>query len=355
MANPNTIDWLHYQDIQIPDSQIRNKFNQYMTSGQYIQALALLHENEAQVKGKAFIAETINKIITGVMYLEKEFDTNVHIFLTTLGNTYRQLIENLRYKQFWTADSAYTPYNFAVYKDEVYMCISNPPVGTLPTDTNHWLKIGLQGEVGAPGIGVQMKYSWKDSTSYEVNDVVAYQGDLYIATKPNQNSIPSDSSADWMMFILTIRNGIYVSLTEPERPQNNTVWFQTEVDPTIPTSKLLKGKFYRYNPAIGWEIMYPMTVFNLLVDKDDFQPKATVLYIFPSPNNWINRNNKYVYSFVANQVLESSYVRVMQLQSLTAEQYAIYSGLGIEVEPGSITLTSVVKPDKEIALTVIIQ
>ena len=65
MPNPNTIPWLHYQDIQIPDYNLQQLFMQYYKQGQHQEALSLLAGNSAQLKGKAFIASTINTIVSG--------------------------------------------------------------------------------------------------------------------------------------------------------------------------------------------------------------------------------------------------------------------------------------------------
>lgn len=355
MANPNTIDWLHYQDIQIQDVNTRNSFNAFMSKGQYAEAIALLEKSSNPLKGKAFIAETINKITTGLTYLEKEFDTNVNLFLTELSATYYKLIDNLAYKQSWQAEVEYIPYNFVVYQNEVYMCFAKCPIGTLPTDENYWLKIGLRGEEGAPGIDAQMKYSWQENTSYEVNDIVSYHGDLYVAIKPNQNSIPSTSTEEWLPFIITIRNGILVSDTEPDKPQSNTVWFKTKTDPLVPTEGYIGGELYRYSLDIGWEIMYPLTIFSMLADGKDFQPVATAINLHLVPELWKQEQERFSYTIGSDKVVETSYVKVMQGEQFIAEQYNLYNSLGIECEIGKVILTCNVQPKLPLDLVIIIQ
>lgn len=355
MANPNTIDWLHYQDIQIQDANTRNSFNAFMSKGQYAEAIALLEKSSNPLKGKAFIAETINKITTGLTYLEKEFDTNVNLFLTELSATYHKLIDNLAYKQSWQVEVEYIPYNFVVYQNEVYMCFAKCPIGTLPTDENYWLKIGLRGEEGAPGIDAQMKYSWQENTSYEVNDIVSYHGDLYVAIRPNQNAVPTTSTEDWIPFIITNRNGILVSDKEPDKPQSNTVWFKTRVDPLIPTEEYITGEFYRYSLDIGWEIMYPLTIFAMLIDRSDFQPTAFIISLHLVPEMWVKEGEQYTYTIKDNKVLETSYIKVMQGTQFIATQYNLYNSLGVDCEPGQLTLTCNVIPTLPLDLTIIVQ
>ena len=42
MANPNTIPWIHYQDLQSSDMPTQQLFEQYIQTGQFGEALVLL-------------------------------------------------------------------------------------------------------------------------------------------------------------------------------------------------------------------------------------------------------------------------------------------------------------------------
>ena len=59
MANPNNLPYLRYQDIQIPDVQLRTQFQQFFQTGNYVEAISILSGNAAQLQGKAFIANNL--------------------------------------------------------------------------------------------------------------------------------------------------------------------------------------------------------------------------------------------------------------------------------------------------------
>lgn len=355
MANPNTIDWIHYQDIQIPDVEIRKQFNLYISNGQYVEAIRLLNNNKDQLKGKAFIAETINKIVTGLLFLENKFDTGVYIFLSDLAKQYMMLIDNFKKQGTWVASIKYIPYNFVVYNAEIYMCIGNPPVGIAPTNTTYWIKIGLQGEAGQNGVDANMRYAWQSDRQYAVNDVVAFNGVLYVAIAPNTNSEPATNPNKWTVFLATIKGGIIVSNIEPSEPSQDTIWFKTQSDPKIYSTAPIMGKFHRYIKNFGWEEMYPMTIFSMLIDREDYRPKLTEVVQNILPSNWAINEGKYKYTFNSTKITNESNVRIFKGQFKSREEMAIYSNLSMTVSTGNILFACPFKPTKSIEIIITIQ
>ena len=264
MPNPNTLPSYHYQDIQIPDVSLQQQLQQYWATGQYSEALSLLSTNATQLQGKAFIADLINILSSGVLDLETRYNTAVPVFLSNLAAQYSTLISNFISQGTFSASVQYTPFNFVVYNSEVYMCISQPPIGTLPTDTTYWLYLGLRGEQGAPGIDVNMRYTWNNTNTYNPNDLVVYGTNIYVALVQNTGVTPGSDSNTWGIFIATAPGQINVGTAAPSKYVQNTVWFQTQVDPlTQTTNTPLVGQFYRYNTDISdWEEMYPNVLFR---------------------------------------------------------------------------------------------
>ena len=73
MANPNSLfPWLKYQDIQIADIALRTQFESYMSVGNYSQALRLLSDNQSQLQGKAWIGDSINTLVNGIITLDRK-------------------------------------------------------------------------------------------------------------------------------------------------------------------------------------------------------------------------------------------------------------------------------------------
>lgn len=351
MPNPNTLEWLHYQDIQIPDVVLRQQFRQYMETGQYAEALAILSNNGNQLKGKAYIADTINKIISGVVNLQERYNTGVTVYLSDLAIQYNVLIDNLRKRGNWQSNIQYTPYNFVVYDENIYMCFQKPPLGTLPTDTTYWLFLGLRGSVGVPGTNVSMRYDWNAGTPYELNDLVVYNGNIYCAKNANTNVVPTDLNT-WVLFLATSEGKINVGVNPPEKPVRDMVWFQTQSDPdSATTANPIIGTFKRYNRDTGqWDDMYPNVLFTWIDGAGSYAPIKRNNNMTIAVADW--QNNEWTYTnpaITANSVIE------VWPNNLSAVQYTLYNNLSIVVNTGSLTLTSSTTPTVELPITITIQ
>lgn len=354
MPNPNTLEWLHYQDIQIPDVTLRQQFRQYMQTGQYAQALAILTNNAAQLKGKAYIADTINTIINGVVNLQERYNTGVTVYLADLLTQFNTLVDNLRRKGTWQSTVQYTPYNFVVYNNEVYMCIAKPSIGTLPTDTTYWLYLGLRGEQGAPGIDVNMRYTWNSANTYNPNDLVVYGTNIYVALVQNTGITPGSDSNTWGIFIAIAPGQINVGTAAPSKYVQNTIWFQTQTDPLAQTTATpLVGQFYRYNTDLNdWEEMYPNVLFRWLDGYDNYVPSAVEVNINIQPSYWQNQQFTYNYPTLT----DTSFVQIYPASGITAAQYAMYNTLSVSVSGTTITLsTSMTTPTSDVPIIIKIQ
>jgi hypothetical protein len=60
---------------------------------------------------------------------------------------------------------------------------------------------GPQGPQGESGVGFRWRGLWKESESYEANDVVGYNGSSYIANRPSQRSYPNRVNNEWDLMV----------------------------------------------------------------------------------------------------------------------------------------------------------
>lgn len=351
MPNPNTLEWLHYQDIQIPDVTLRQQFRQYMQTDQYAQALAILTNNADQLKGKAYIADTINTIVNGVVNLQERYNTGVTVYLADLVTQFNTLVDNLRRKGTWQSTIQYTPYNFVVYNDDMYMCIAEPPVSTLPTNTAYWLYLGLQGQEGVPGIDVNMTFDWDSGTPYQPNDLVVYQGNIYCAKIANTNVLPTDTNT-WVLFLLLGEGKINVGVNPPDKPARDMIWFQTQSDPdSATTSDPIIGTFKRYNrDTQQWDDMYPNVLFTWIDGAGSYAPIKQTNDVTIAIGDW--QGNEWTY---ANTAITANSVVEVWPDNLSSVQYTLYTSLSITVNTGSLTLTSSITPTVELPITITIQ
>lgn len=349
--NPNTIPWLHYQDIQISDVAVRQQFNQYMMNGQYSEAISLLNNNEEQLQGKTFVADTIVKITSGIIDLQDRFNNGVNLFLSNLASQYMTMVDNLKNMGTWKVSTQYYPYNFVIYQDEIYMAIQVPPISTSPTNTAYWLHLNIRGEQGAPGVDVVMRYNWNDIRTYQTNDLVVYNNDIYVALRENTNVSPENNPYDWLLFIFVEKGSIHVGINPPDVPILNTVWFKTDVDPLATTeANGIIGQFYFYNQINEWEELYPETIFTRITDKDEYAPIIKTIQKVIEIDDWNSADEVYTYVYSNTSILENSRAEIY-LQNYNI----LYNFLSVKANIGNLVFTSAIEPKDNLSIIITIQ
>lgn len=349
MANPNTIPYYRYQDIQIPDVELKAQFDQYITQGNYQQALNLLADNSEQLEqGKAYVADAINRLTEGLVTLETEYFNNTTVFLSNLTTQYQTLIDNFRKRSTWTSTGVYLQNNFVIYNSRIYYALSDVPQGTVPTNTTYWLNLGLQGEQGAAGLNVVMRYNWNSNSVYQVNDLVVYDGIIYVALQQNNNSIPSENPDDWLVFLTLNAAQIYVNDVAPSAYVNDTIWFQTAIDPAEATgTDPIIGQFKRYSDSLGdWENMYPNTLVTLVENASQYDFALVTEEITIEPNDWVDG----VWTYNYPKLSEDSIVDILPNAEFNTLQATIYNNLTISVDSVNIILTSAIIPQVDLPI-----
>lgn len=215
-----------YQDIKVPDKDLKNQFIQYFIAGQYNEAFALIN-NKPQLDSKIFVADVMNIIYNILITLENYYIVNVPNFLYLKLSEYNTLINNFLMRNEWNPSTEYQRYHFVFYNQQIYMYNNiNPSSGNLPTDTNYWIYLGLKGDKGSPSIGTNLKYQWIVNTNYIAKDVVAYGEALYVALRNNINKNPLESPLDWQVLFYIPKAKITVSRSEPLNKYEGMIWWK---------------------------------------------------------------------------------------------------------------------------------
>ena len=333
MANPNSLfPWLKYQDIQIADIALRTQFESYMSVGNYSQALRLLSDNQSQLQGKAWIGDSINTLVNGIITLESLYNDNVIKFLSDLSETLQSLVDDYRNVGTLIVGNEYKELNFVAYDNEMYMALQDVPVNIPITDTNYWLYVGLRGEQGAAGVNVRQQYDYSSGKAYNINDLVVYQGQIYVALKSNTNVLPTNSDT-WLLYERVVKANIYVSNVAPtEELINGKIWFKTQSDPyTHLADTPIIGTFMMYQNGT-WEEMYPDTIFDWVDREVGFEFQVTI-----QTNEW---NNLSV-DVSNNHITVDSIVNVMPQSNMSNTQWIEYNKLeSVTIANGKITITA---------------
>ena len=353
MANPNSLfPWLKYQDIQIADVVLRTQFESYMSVGNYSQALSLLSNNQSQLQGKAWIGDTINTLVNGIISVESLYNDNVIKFLSDLSETLQSLVDNYRNAGTWIVGNEYKEMNFVAYNNEMYMALQDVPANTSITNTNYWLYIGLHGEQGASGVNVRQQYDYSSGKTYNINDIVVYQGQMYVALKSNTGVFPTNSDT-WLLYQRVVKATIYVSNVAPtEELVNGKIWFKTQSDPYTHTADTsIIGTFMMYQNGT-WEEMYPDTIFDWVEDKDQYREIGFDFQVVIQVSDW---NNLSV-DINNSHITTDSIVNIMPQSDMNTIQRIEYNKLkSISVTNGKITIIANAQITQNLPIKILIR
>ena len=214
---------MKYQDIQVNDIALQSQFATYWMQGNYTEALSLLENNE-QLDSKAFVAEVMLKIGQSLAIIEnyyvRDFENALSLDLTLFNAS----INEFRNRKQWDSTIAYKIGNAVEYNNNAYICIQDN-TNQLPTNVNYWVKlIGLQGDKGTPGIGVNYRGQWQSTQIYNKNDAVIYGDYIWVAMRDNVTITPSSASDAWMIFLPFPKVKIIVSREQPVNIYDGLIW-----------------------------------------------------------------------------------------------------------------------------------
>lgn len=212
------------EDINLNEVTLKQKYYDYFINGEIDKAHQLLEDNP-DLKFKVIIEENLNKIVEHILQLENNYFTGVEDVLENHLNNYQIDINDLIYLREYKSDVQYEKNNFVSYNEEIYYCFKKPPIGTLPTNNNYWIYLGLKGDNSRISLGVKYQGNWSSAINYKKYDMVVYQNQLFVANSDNLNKIPTIST-EWSLQMAVKEQGIFVSEQEPPNIQQGNVWIQ---------------------------------------------------------------------------------------------------------------------------------
>ena len=214
------------QDIQIDDLALKNQYAQDMANGDYAGMSNIILANP-QLDTKIFDADKINDIADSLTAQQNNYFTNVPDYMVALEVQYNALINEFKNAYDWDVGEEYTRYNFVIYNNLYYMYINETSsTGNLPTNTTYWKEIGLRGEQGAPGVGLNLRYAWSPVVNYNPLDLVFYNNASWVAKATNVNQAPSTTSQHWEIFVNHEPVGIESSTIQPAKRYLGQIWFK---------------------------------------------------------------------------------------------------------------------------------
>lgn len=214
------------QDIQTEDLALKKQYTQDMTNGDYAGMSNIISANP-QLDTKIFDADKINDIADSLATQQNNYFTNVPDYMAALEVQYNALINEFKNAHEWDVGEEYIRYNFVIYNNLYYMYINETSsIGNLPTNTTYWKEIGLRGEQGAPGVGLNLRYAWSSVVNYNPLDLVFYNNASWVAKATNVNQAPSTTSQYWEIFVNHEPVGIESSIEQPVKRYLGQIWLK---------------------------------------------------------------------------------------------------------------------------------
>ena len=216
-----------WQDINISDASLKAEFIARFFNMDFANAFAII-SNNPQLDTKAFLENVLNEIANILSLLENDYQNEVINYLVSQISNFQNVIDNYKMKGSWDSTTTYQIYNFVVYNNIDYLYINETPSsGNLPTNTNYWLELDLQGEKGGGGINVKLQYNWDATVPYNILDIVYYNNALWVAKTANINVAPSNG-AIWETFLNFKLIKIYSNQNTPTGDDlyNGVIWFE---------------------------------------------------------------------------------------------------------------------------------
>lgn len=233
---PSSVDqFMTFLNVVASDGSLIEQYLEAMNAGNQTQANQILAQIP-QASQKLITATDLNTLSQAMLAVERFYLTDIEPYMNELQQSWTQTIKQFSYQGVWSSGTSYVVNNLVSYTvsgiNLVYIATSNPPVGTVPTNSNYWRLLTIQGQQGTSGQGVSYRQEWTNSATYSVNDCVTYNAALWMAIASSQNQEPTNNSQYWQL-IMNLEVTTYpIQDTEPTNLQVNGLWFNTQENPT---------------------------------------------------------------------------------------------------------------------------
>lgn len=259
---PNNIDsFITWLNIAATDGPLIQQYQTALQAGNTTLANQILTQIPSGTQ-KIIKATDLNKLTQAILAIERFYKTDIEPYTDNLQQSWLNTIQQFSYKGIWQSGTSYVKNNLVSYTIQglnlLYIGIGDSiPSGTLPTNTQYWRVLTIQGETGVSGDGLSYRQNWNNSTTYYVNDAVNYNDAIWMAVQQNQNQEPTANSSYWNLVMNLGITTYPIQSAQPTNLQVGGLWFNTSNNPTnyLP---IKTGMFYLDTTAmpVGGNITY---------------------------------------------------------------------------------------------------
>ena len=233
---PSSVDqFLTFLNITATDGPLIAQYQTALQSGNTTLANQILAQIPSGTQ-KIIKATDLNKLTQAILAVERFYKTDIEPYVEDKQAEWLSIINQFTYKGTWSTGTSYQVNNLVTYTTSgltlVYLATSTPPVGTVPTNTQYWRLLTIQGQPGSSGAGLSYRQEWNVSTQYQINDAVTYDGTIWMSLQSNTGVQPGTNQSIWRQ-IISLETAAYpIQPTEPQGLQQGDLWFNTQGNPT---------------------------------------------------------------------------------------------------------------------------
>lgn len=233
---PSSVDqFLTFLNITATDGPLIAQYQTALQAGNTTLANQILAQIPSGTQ-KIIKATDLNKLTQAILAVERFYKTDIEPYVEDKQTEWLSIINQFSYKGTWSTGTSYQVNNLVAYTVSgltfIYLAISTPPIGTVPTNTQYWRLLTVQGQPGPSGEGLSYRQEWNVSTQYQANDAVTYDGTIWISLQSNQGIQPGTNQSIWKQ-IITLETAAYpIQSTEPQGLSQGDLWFNTQGNPT---------------------------------------------------------------------------------------------------------------------------
>lgn len=172
-------------------------------------------------------SQNVNYLINGVNEREIEPKRDIDYYLDKLYQDFLVMINNTRVRGDFDSTVQYYPHNLVYYNGKGYYALKEPPIGTLPTNTEYWLEFDIRGFQGYGGLDLNLKFNWDNTIPYKKGDIVIYRNKMWYALADNTNYEPNLNHYPWVIISMPkMANKTPIQRATPTGYDTGDFWFQ---------------------------------------------------------------------------------------------------------------------------------
>lgn len=230
---PDGLDsWETFRNIEESDAELLKQYQQYVLNGDMASAQEIY--NQIPYANNKFIgALVINQFADAIMSLEAFYgNSGFEEYVTNKQTEWQTIIDEFSYLGVYNNNVQYQKNNIVLYNvdGQNYLFINNyngiTPKQTLPTNTNYWRILTIQGKKGEAGSSTTFYFEWESAMEYRKNNIVCVGSSLYVALQDNVNTPPVDNPEYWQLIFQSSSKRYPLQKEQPDGASIGDFWFR---------------------------------------------------------------------------------------------------------------------------------